>query len=391
MKIVFSSLSGYAHVYPLLPLALAAREVGHDVIYATGDRFHSLLRGLGFPVVPAGIPIRDAVGSADPIRAWNEVLPHRFAADLLPVLRAERPDMVVYEALNPGAGLAAHRLGIPAVCHANTRAEAVDRSRQRGMEILRAVAAEIGVELPEGHYLLGDRYLDIYPPSLQETSFLARPERSLLRPVAFCESGELPEIVLAERKRPLVYLTLGTVVGSAAVLRAAIEGLSTLDIEVVVAAAGPKLWGVEFDALPANVHFGFWVPQADLLPHVDLVVHHGGSGTTLGAAGAGVPQLFLPAAIDGFLNAGAVSASGAGMRLLSGSFEHGDDLGKLPEGFAQGDNRLPADVVSAAAIAEAADRLLTDPGAGQAAKALAEEIAAMPSPREVAARLPEFC
>ncbi|MFX0579437.1 glycosyltransferase [Nocardia nepalensis] len=428
MKIVFSSLPGYGHIHPLLPLALAAREVGHDVIYATGEAFHPLLQGLGFRTVPVGMPIHEAFGivfaetdgkAGEPprqdrlepaARAFNEVLPRRLAADLLPVLRAEQPDLVVYEMLNPGAGLSAHLLDIPAVCHSNAQAEAVDAGdtddesfrrgndrladrvsriaadpvlpwtlaakwwRQRGVELIRSVAAEIGVELPDGCYLLGDRYLDIYPTSLQETSFLARPERSLLRPVAFCESGELPEIVLAERKRPLVYLTLGTTVGTAPALRAAIEGVSTLDIEVVVA-AGPRIPLAEFGVLPGNVHLERWVPQADLLPHVDLVVHHGGSATTLGAAGAGVPQLFLPIRFDGFRNAGAVSAVGAGRRLLPEEVEHAD----------------VRRVVSAAAIAEAADRLLTDPGAGQAAKALAEEIAVMPSPTEVAARLSEFC
>ncbi|WP_433342941.1 glycosyltransferase [Micromonospora sp. CA-111912] len=398
MKIVFSSLSGYGHAYPLLPLALAARDVGHDVIYATGERFHPLLLGLGFRTAPAGMPIREAFDTVfaeadgkiqeltwqewlEPaVRVFSELIPRRFAADLLPVLRAERPDLVVYEAGNPGAGLAAHRLGIPAVCHSHARAEAVDRgdrSQQQGMELLRTVAAEIGVELPEGQYLLGDRYLDIYPPSLQETSFLDHPERVSLRPVPFSESGELPQIVLAERKRPLVYLTLGTVVGTAPALRAAIDGLSALDVEVVVA-AGPNISVAEIGVLPGNVHLERWVPQAELLPLVDLAVHHGGSGATLGAAGAGIPQLFLPIGFDGFLNAGAVSAAGAGRRVL-------------PEGVERGEDLRRADLVSAAAVTEAAGGLLTDPDARQAAKAIAEEIAAMPSPTEVAARLPEFC
>jgi UDP:flavonoid glycosyltransferase YjiC (YdhE family) len=398
MKIVFSSLPGYGHTYPLLPLALAAREVGHDVIYATGERFHPLLLGLGFRTVPVGVPIQEALGTVfagkdretgelpwrgwlEPaVRAFSDLLPRRFAADLLPVLRAEQADLVVYEAGNPGAGLAAHRLGIPAVCHSNARAEAVDRGdrwRQVDMELLRTVAAEIGVELPEGQYLLGDRYLDIYPPSLQETSFLGRPERVPLRPVPFSESGELPGIVLAERKRPLVYLTLGTVFGTVPALRAAIDGLSALDVEVVVA-AWPNISVAEFGVLPGNVHLERWVPQAELLPLVDLAVHHGGPGTTLGAASAGIPQLFLPVGFDMFLNAEVVAAAGAGRRLL-------------PEGVERGDDRRRADVVSAAAIAEASGGLLTDPDARQAAKAIAEEIATMPSPTEVAARLPEFC
>ncbi|WP_203855017.1 glycosyltransferase, partial [Streptomyces rubradiris] len=382
MKILFSSHPGYGHTHPLLPLALAARQAGHDVLYATGERFHPLLRGLGFCTVPAGMPIRDAFAAAlagtdgtngqvppeewlEPaVRVLNEILPRRFAADLLPVLRAQRPDLVVYQAGNPGAGLAAHRAGIPAVCHANARAEAIDpadRWQRRGMQLLRAVAAENGVELPEGQYLLGDRYLDIYPDPLQETSFVDRPERMLLRPVPFNESGELPQIVLAGRKRPLVYLTLGTVLGTAAALRAAVDGLSALDAEVVVA-AGPNISLADFPALPAHVHLKQWVPQAELLSLADLAVHHGGSATTLGAAGSGVPQLFLPIGFDGFLNAGAVAAAGAGRRLL-------------PEGVQRWEDRRRCDVVSAAAVTEAAGGLLADPGARQAAKAIAEEIA----------------
>ncbi|RSM75253.1 glycosyl transferase [Amycolatopsis sp. WAC 01375] len=398
MKIVFSSLSGYGHAYPLLPLALAAREVGHDVIYAIGERFHPLLQELGFRTVPVGMPIHEALSSVqagkdrdtgdlpwrgllDPsVRAFSELLPRRFAADLMPVLRAERPDLVVYEAGNPGAGLAAHRLDIPAVCHANSRADAVDREdrwRQVDMELLRAVAAEIGVEVPEGRYLLGDPYLDVFPASLQETSFLARPERLPLRLVPFSEPGELPKIALAERKRPLVYLTLGTVLGTVAALRAAVDGLSALDVEVVVA-AWPNLSLDEFGVLPENVHLERWVPQGELLSLVDLAVHHGGPGTTISAAAAGVPQLFLPVGFDNFAMAGAVSATGAGRQLL-------------PEGVELEDDRRRTDIVPAAAIAEAAGGLLADTDAGQAAKAIAEEIAAMPSPTEVASRLPEFC
>jgi UDP:flavonoid glycosyltransferase YjiC (YdhE family) len=164
---------------------------------------------------------------------------------------------------------------------------------------------------------------------------------------------------------------MGTVVGTSPALRAAIDGLSALDVEVVVAAAGPKMSVAELGGLPGNVHLERWVPQAELLPLVDLVVHHGGSGTTIGAAGAGVPQLLLPVESDMFLNAGAVSDAGAGRQLL-------------PEGVDGEGDRRRSDVVSASVIAEAAAGLLTDPDVRQAAKAIAEEIAAMPSPEEVA-------
>ncbi|MCR6488772.1 glycosyltransferase [Amycolatopsis sp. OK19-0408] len=401
MRIVFSGLPGYGHIYPLLPLALAAREAGHDVAYATDPMFHPVLHRIGIPAIAAGMPIREAFATVfagqgtdfrarpwpdwlEPsVRVFGDVLPRRFAADLLPTLKA---DLVVYEASNPGAGLAARKLGIPALCHAIARAEApeagldgyerladhlaraathpkllipwaiaANRWRRTGLPLLRAVAAEIGVELAEDDYELGDRYLDVFPASLQEPSFVGRPERLPLRPTPFTEPGELPAIALAERKRPLVYLTLGTVVGTAPALRAAIDELSTMDVEVLVA-AGENLPVADLGELPPNVHLERWVPQAELLPLVDLAVHHGGSGTTLAAAAAGVPQLLLPVGFDGFVNAGAVAAAGAGTRLFPGE-----------------------------SIAEAAAGLL----GGARPTALAEEIAAMPSPEDIVARLPE--
>jgi UDP:flavonoid glycosyltransferase YjiC (YdhE family) len=95
-----------------------------------------------------------------------------------------------------------------------------------------------------------------------------------------------------------------------------------------------------------------WVPQAELLPHVDVVVHHGGSGTTLGALTVGAPQLILPQGADQFANAYAVGAAGAGLPLL-------------------------LDELSADAIAEPVRKLLPHGHTGHraAARTIAEEIA----------------
>ena len=117
--------------------------------------------------------------------------------------------------------------------------------------------------------------------------------------------------------------------------------------------------------MPDNVVVLPWVPQADLLPHVDLVVHHGGSGTTMGTFGAGVPQLVLPQGADQFNNAEMVTEAGLGDQLL------GDD-------------------VTAEAIAAKARHLLTDEAVLGAARAIAAEVAAMPSPHDVARTLPDY-
>ena len=61
--------------------------------------------------------------------------------------------------------------------------------------------------------------------------------------------------------------------------------------------------------VPPSVHLERFVDQAAVLRSVDLVVHHGGSGTMLGAAAHGRPQLVLPLGADQFYNGEQISST----------------------------------------------------------------------------------
>ncbi|WP_091455794.1 glycosyltransferase [Actinokineospora iranica] len=390
MELLFSSLPAHGHTYPLLPLAIAARAQGHHVTYAIAESFHPVLTALGFDVVAAGpemmAAFAEAAGrplDAGPIkphelgedelhqvasRAFTEIMPRGFARDLKPILAETKPDLVVYEVANPGAAIAAKAVGVPALAHGFGRAgfagdDDDDSLRDWGKGLV-AIAAEHGVSLDADRiFEFGDPYVDIYPSSIQHPDHRDTENRVPLRPVPFAEPGELPEWV-TEHREPLIYLTLGTAFGQAEVLRTAIAGLAATGARVLVA-AGPTVDIAALGEVPPSVTVESWVPQADLLPHLDLIVHHGGSGTTLGALGAGVPQLFLPQGADQFINADAVVGAGAGKKLLAGE-------------------------ITGESVSTAAKALLSDSATAAAVRALAEEIAAMPTPDEVAKRLPEF-
>ncbi|MGW4060233.1 glycosyltransferase [Amycolatopsis sp. NPDC004747] len=308
MRILFAGLASAGHTFPMVPLAAAARDIGHEVHFAAGEHVHEPLRGLN--------PFR-------PADSFYEI----YAEDLEPDLRRLRPDLVVHGWGVPEVAVAARRAGIPALWHGFGR----------------MIPDGIGFERPAGGV-----HVDICPPSLQDTNFLATAERIPLRPVPFAEPGGF--------RGPLVYLTLGTAFGTPEVLETAIRGLATLGTHVVVATGG-----VPIGPQPAHVTARTWVPQAAALAHADLVVHHGGSGTTLGALAAGVPQLVLPQGADQFANAEALLAAGAAVRLLPGE-------------------------LSADAVAEQARKASS---CRAAARAIAGEIAAMPSPAEVARGLPK--
>lgn len=380
MRVIFTALASYGHLYPLIPLAVAARDAGHHVVFATSEEHLPTLRTAGLAHAPVGLSVRQGFAAAMagesrhrgeisqaellPVIAevFGDVMPRAFAADLTRLFERERPELVVYEAGNQGGGLAAKLAGIAAVAHGFgrfSRSELGDAIRHRMLEC----AADLGVEVGDRPFF-GDPFIDICPESVQSPEFLAGLDdrRIPLRPVGWNEPVPLPPGVAdRDRARPLVYLTLGTAMGSVPVLRAAIDGLAVLDVDVLVA-AGPTVQPVALGEVPANVRLESWVPQADLLAHVDLVVHHGGSGTLLGAFAAGLPQLLLPQGADQFTNADAVLEHGVGDRLVGAE-------------------------VTAAAVSDRVRRLLVDPEVRAAAHRLADEVAAMPPPDSVAARL----
>lgn len=366
MRILFSGRPAYGHLYPLLPLARAARDAGHRVTVATGASFVPQLAEFGFDTREAGISIGVAEAEAarlypdGPVVAvlaatFADVLAKRTAVDLAPMLRIDRPDLVVYEMSDVGAVAAARAAGIPAV------SVTIGRSMPAELRTLAAPAfGWIWAGTTPADPMLGDACLDLWPAGLADPVAAGMPTRFPLRPVPW----SAPAPPWQSPGRPLVYLTLGTVsFGATAVLSAAIEGLARLPVQVVVA-VGPG----DPDALgpvPDNVHVERFVPQGRVLAAADLVVHHGGSGTTLGAAAHGLPQLVLPQGADQFGNADALAAQGSGLALT------GDD-------------------VTADVVAECARTLLGEPVYRGTARALAAEIAAMPSPAAVLPALEAF-
>ncbi|MER3388246.1 glycosyltransferase [Microcella pacifica] len=127
---------------------------------------------------------------------------------------------------------------------------------------------------------------------------------------------EIPQDFL-DRPGPLVYFSLGSL-GSADVglMRSVIEVLAERPYRVIVS-KGPRhaeidladnMWGAEF------------LPQARILPLVDLVITHGGNNTTTEAMHFGKPMVLLPLFWDQYDNAQRVHERGYGRRLSTYRF-----------------------------------------------------------------------
>lgn len=371
-RLLFCCLPGYGHVFPMLPLAAAARDAGHEVLFATGADAVPVVSGSGFTAHQVGISILDGFselsGGApimsipDHIRRkmaheiFTDLLPRRTIDDLTPLCAELAPDALIYGQWNQGVAVVSATTGIPAVEFRVSLAFPPGTEGRDGLppgdDNRAALLAARGLTAPANH-----RFLDIFPLSLQDPTMRDDPRRLSMRPIAWADpNGTVPDWVRAPRSRPLVYLTLGTTPNDVEVLRTAILGLAEQDVDVLVA-----LGRLDPASLPTSdrVHLTPWVDQAAVLRHADFVVHHGGSGTTLGTIAAGLPQLVMPQRADQFDNAEAVASSGIGRMLLP-------------------------DEVTPKAVAEAVSAL---PEHRDAATATRAEVEAMPAPAELLPQL----
>lgn len=367
---MFAAMAAHGHTYPPVPLALAAVRAGHEVVFAAGEEFVPRLRAAGLNAVPAGMSLAEALEGAAAAgipadqreryagHALGDVMVRRWAGDLAALLETHRSELLVYDVVTLGAALAGVTAGIPLLGHTFGRVDPGEMW-QTIMSVFAQVAGDAGVDADA--ILRHGRVLDICPASMQAARFMATADRVPLRPEGWSPQGAQPPLLPTPRRRPLVYLTFGTAYADVDVLRQCVDGLATLPVDVLVT-TGPSMPDGALGDVPGNVRVEPWVSQTDLLPHLDLVVHHGGSGTMLGALRAGLPQLLVPQGADQFANAEAVLAAGVGTRLLAAE-------------------------LTSQAVATHAEGLLTGQAVRAAAQRLAKEIEAMPSPDEVVAEL----
>ena len=374
MKIVFASLPAYGHLYPLLPLAQACQATGHDVVVVTGPPFLDRLpvpTTTGFPAsstidgVVAETRVRhpESTGLQLSLAMFADVSAEQTLPGMLAIGEQLRPDLVVFEGMNSGAGVAASVLGVPAAAFAIGLAPFVyGLLHPETVGYHQSAWRDRGQPPPSGP-VLAEALLDPRPPSLhQEGSGLDVPTIPI-RSVAYSDpDAPVPDWLTASPERPRVYVTLGTVsFGAVEVLRRALDDLAELDVDVLVS-VGPEGDPSALGDQGERVHAERFVPQSQVLPLVDLVVHHGGTGTVLGALEAGRPQLLLPQGADQFINAELIPAVEAGRALVN-------------------DDQAPG------AIAEQVAAMLGDSVETATARRISAEIAAMPAPEEVVAEL----
>jgi MGT family glycosyltransferase len=226
--------------------------------------------------------------------------------------------------------------------------------------------------LPELEFIHESPWLNlwIYPAEVDypRSSPLGPSWHNLEASVRGTDEAWTPPAALASGDGPLVYLSLGSLAsGDIEVMQGLIDSLASTPYRVIVS-MGPQHAELRIADNMAGEEF---LPQASILPQVDLVITHGGNNTVTEALYFGRPMVILPVFWDQYDNAQRIHETGFGVRL--DTYDH--EPRELPAAI----ERLLEDGALHERLAALSRRLQESPGTQRAAD-LIERVAASGEP-----------
>ncbi|HEY9467995.1 MAG TPA: glycosyltransferase [Propionibacteriaceae bacterium] len=245
-------------------------------------------------------------------------LGHTNAQRVGEIIQQWRPRLLVCDEMDFGAMVAAERFEVPLVI-VNVIASGGLTRPDHVAEPLRALRESFGLGPdPRLSMLEGDLVVAPFPPSFRDPSFPLPQTAVSIRSETGIGSGDHPAVdwLRAGSEQTRIYFTLGTVFNteSGDLCTRVLEGLQELPARIL-ATVGTNIDPSSIPISAANVRIERFVPQSLVLPVVDLVVNHGGSGSVIGALAHGIPLIVIPLGADQELNAHRVEALGAGLKL----------------------------------------------------------------------------
>lgn len=321
----------------MVPFAKACRDAGHEVRVSAPASFAEAVAATGLDHVPfADVPpevLRPIFGrlpELSRVEANRTVIAEIFGRldarialpGLTEIMASWRPAVVVREFCEFGSLVAAAKAGIPHV----EVAIGVAATAAFALPILESPLAELDAiaGLPEGTAstaLVSGPILSCIPAELDGEGEAGGVRVRRFRDASLTPGQGSPPPPWGDQDHPLVYVTFGSVAAGlppfAGLYQAVLDALASEPLRVLMT-TGSTLAG-SLSPLPANARVEQWWPQSSVMPHTDVVVGHGGFGTTMTALAGGVPQVVIPLfAFDQFVNAERVAVIGAGVCLDGG-------------------------------------------------------------------------
>ncbi len=379
MRVLFTTHATSGHYHPLVPLAKALEEAGHEVAFVTSEFFCRFVEASGFECLPGGynldthwseeaiekqFPEYARVPQGDEKVRWMAsnifagLFLERMIPDLLTHAYKWEPDVLVREPSEFAAAIVGEKLHIPYVTAGWPLFFPIEVWLEFVGKALNQIRAEFGLPADDRLEMLHPYlYLAFAPPEFAGEPEHFPPTAYLFRPIPFDRSGDegLPGWVDDLPEQPTIYATLGTVFNDEpGVFEMIIDAFRDEPVNLIMTVGRNQNPG-RFDPLPDHIHVERYIPQSILLPYCDLVVTHSGYNTVVNVLGAGLPMLSIPIGGDQEVQAGHAVRMGAALMAA------------------------PAER-SAETIREGARKLLSDQGYRENAERFRDRVQAMPGP-----------
>jgi UDP:flavonoid glycosyltransferase YjiC (YdhE family) len=340
MRTLFTLQPAIGHLHPLVPVAQALENAGHEVAFCSSASFRPEVEAFGFEYFDAGLdwvtsdrttwtPFPAMPAPPDPafpafvVTVFADITTRAMVPDVFALAEGWRPDLIVREVMEWSGSIVAELLGIP---HASVGGNAYS-----------------GVDSPGVSYFPGNRRFAAQPYARHRAEFGLPPDPDVEAPFRFLHMcfmpkrwdrpglpaplntdyfrhenverpGEaLPAWMSELPERPTVYAALGTIAHAMpGVFETILEALQDENINLILAVGqDPSLFGPQ----PPNVRIERSVSQTRLLPRCDAFISHGGFNSVKEALGLGIPLVVLPIMSDEPYSAERCEALGVGRAI----------------------------------------------------------------------------
>ncbi len=340
---VFLNIPALGHINPTLPIVDALTSHGETVIYCLPDKFRETVEAVGakFQTFPRETLFNSADSRDDKSRGDERIALIPFAMawssmDVVPqlveIIKAAKPDCLVYNVMHLWARMAARILGIPAVgfrpFHAPREHRSVTGPFATPALADLALTADRELARLSGAFELPSVTLNSLVSEVEDLTLIFMPKEFQQGADAFDERflfvgpslrASEPEQRLLEEQpsdtRTKIYVSLGTLRNNLPEFyRACFSAFSPKECRVVMSVGHQ----IDIDVLgpvPENFIIVPSAPQLALLPKVDVFVSHGGLNSTMESLYFGVPLVVVPSIREQKLTARRVQELGIGVVL----------------------------------------------------------------------------
>ena len=352
MRILWFCIPAYGHTNPTIEVVRELTRRGHEIRYCSFEIFRGEIEDAGARFVPCDAfltpldreserRMRRVSATEMSVRAFE--LTAAMDGMLTDEIAAFRPELIVSDSACFWGKLTAAKHGLPLVC--STTTFAFNRASAGYIQTSLSEAADMLLGLPRVRRAMQalrplgyavESPLDIVQNKNDTDTIVYASER--FQPCAesfdrahyrFVGPSVKPAEPNEKRGRPLVYVSLGTVINDRPdFYRHCIEAVRGRDAELLIS-CGRAFDAASLGPLPENVTVENYVNQMEVLSRASLFVTHCGMNSATEGLTMGVPELLYPLTGEQRAVARRVREMGAGRLLERGEAASPQRLGTV--------------------------------------------------------------